>query len=162
MAGGAAFWHPLPGAGSGGASFKMLTRSDAGNYTTTSTTKVAVDATNLGFLTFDLTVGDVVRCTLTGEAYTSSGAVALDFEVDRPTSANVFIGATNDNGVWLGSTTRTTANATGLFEATETGTHGFRPAWRVSAGTGVLANAATGLDDVRIQFIVEKLGAPAT
>lgn len=152
--------------GGGGATFKQTVRAGAGNYTTTSTTRTPIDSTNLGYLTFDLAVGDVVRCVLRGQVKSSADGfpVSFDVEVDQPTSANVYIGAGHDYGLpgahW--SATRGPCNAQGQFVATEAGTHGFRPVWFVeSTATATLANASSGGDDIPIYFIVEKLGAPA-
>ncbi len=149
----------IPG---GGSVFKYTVRNSAGNLTTTSTSKVAMDATNLAFLTFTLAVGDVVRCKLVGMAFNATGSArtGFDFEVDQPTSANVFIAAGADYGVQAieGAGTPYPVSAEGMFVATEAGSHGFRPAWVVSAGTGTMMNAASGTSDITILFSAEKLG----
>lgn len=148
-----------------GAVFKSTTRVNNGNYTTTSTTRTAIDGTNLTYLTHSLAIGDVVRCTLHGLAKSSADGFPayFDFEVDQPTSANVFIGAGHDSGVasvW--TATRQEIHVLGIFTATEAGTHGFRPVWYAEAtATATLSNASSGGDDVPIYFVVEKLGAPA-
>jgi hypothetical protein len=141
---------------------KRTVRDGAGNYTTTSTSKTPIDSTNLAYLTFDMEVGDIVRCTLAGQTYNSgSNGAGFDFEVDQPTSANVYVGNTNDYGVTVASgTDRQTLSAIGTFVATERGSHGFRPVWLVNSGTQTLANATSGLDDTLITFTVEFLGPP--
>lgn len=152
-----------PGGGSpGGADFKYLTRVGNGNYTTTSATMVAIDATNLGYLTFVLDVGDVVRCTL-GAILSGNAQMGVDFEVDQPTSANVFVSGGRTYGV-VGprSPDRENTTAVGMFVATEAGTHGFRPVWRVESGfTATMHNATSGTSDSMITFVVEKLGPVA-
>lgn len=144
--------------------FKQTILNGNGNKTTTSTTFVAIDATNLAYLTLPLAIGDVVRCTLVGQTYhTTEGHVqAFDFEVDRPTSGDTRIGAGADNGLAVsGHSTRTPVCVVGHFVATEAGVHGFRPMWlQLSGSTATLANAASGNDDSTILFSVEKLGAP--
>jgi hypothetical protein len=77
------------GGGGGGVPFKRTVITGTGNKTTSSTTWTAVDATNLGYLTLELAVGDIVRCILTGQSFQSStNSVGYNFEVDRPASAN--------------------------------------------------------------------------
>lgn len=157
-------WAAAAGGGSG-VTFKQTTRSGAGNYTTTSTTRTPIDSTNLAYLTFSLSVGDVVRCTLHGLVKSSADGFPayFDFEVDQPTSANTYIANGNDaavGSVW--TSTRQEIHVMGLFVATEAGTHGFRPVWFAeSTATSTLSNAASGGDDVPIYFIVESLGQPA-
>lgn len=154
-----------PAGGGGGITFKRTVLNGNGNKTTTSTTKVAIDTTNLAYLTLTLAVGDVVRCSLYGAAKHSSGTAnsGFDFEVDQPTSADTFVGSGADYGVTKRdpSIERCPVAAVGLFTATEAGSHGFRPAWLTDAGTLTMINAASSDDDVLITFIVEKLGAPA-
>lgn len=150
--------------GAGTASFKRTVLNGGGNKTTTSTSLVAIDTTNLGYLTFDLEVGDVVRCALQGQI-THSGAVAVswDFEVDQPTSGDTRIGSGADYGCMKMTvdTNRHLLNVFGLFTATEAGVHGFRPMWSTDSGTLTLYNAASADGDTLVQFIAEHLGAPA-
>lgn len=134
------------------------------NKTTTSTTFVAIDTTNLAYLTLSLAIGDVVRCKLQGQAYNGSNAVgAWDFEVDQPASADTRCYPAAENGAGIDPVTivtRVTVHIEALFTATEAGVHGFRPMWRTTAGTLTLANGTSGADDTAIIFTVEKLGAP--
>lgn len=145
---------------------KQIVVSGQGNYTTSSTTKTPIDATNLSYLTLDLVAGQVVRCMLTGQAYATGAVGGIDFEVDQPTSGNVYIGNANDRGVvsFAGNGTRLPLNAVGLFVVTETGVHGFRPVWVMeSGGTSLtLVNGTSGNDDSPVQFSVEKLGVTNT
>lgn len=156
--------HGMPSAGGGGTTFKRTVLNGGGNITTTSTTKVAIDATNLAYLTLTLAVGDVVECGLFGAAK-HSGSVnsGFDFEVDQPTSANTFVASGADYGVTKRppSIEREPVAAVGMFTATESGSHGFRPAWLTDSGTLTLLNAASSDDDVLITFYVKLLGAPA-
>jgi hypothetical protein len=148
-----------------GVAFKMRAPQGTGTMTTTSPTYVAIDATDLAYLTLNLAVGDVVRCMLAAQLLSSSDSVvSFDFEVDQPTSANVRVGEGADRG--LGSQAgaaafRQTVNIMGLFVATEAGVHGFRPMWLTDAGTASLANASSADSDSVVTFSVEKLGQPA-
>lgn len=139
--------------------FKFTFLDGQGNWTTTSTSFVAVDATDFAYLTLDLAIGDVVRCTLVGQAYGTTGVVGFDFEVDQPTSANTRLAPNAENGLLVASATRSPMSVIGLFTATEAGVHGFRPMWRVASGTGTLSNATSSTDDTAVLFTVEKLGA---
>jgi len=147
----------------GGSTFKSTVVQGQGTYSTTSATMVAIDGTNLAYLTFTLSVGDVVRCTLTGTSGQNTGQGGFDFEVDQPTSGNVFIGAGSDYGLAATrSSNREVIHITGMFTATEAGSHGFRPAYRAESGfTARIANAASGTEDTAITFVAEDLGAPA-
>lgn len=143
--------------------FKQTALNGNGNKTTTSTSFVAIDATNLGYLTLNLAVGEVVRCILAGQTYTSTAGQQnqFDFEVDQPTSGDTRIGIGADNGLTTNAdNAREVLCVVGYFTATEAGVHGFRPMWRTNAGTATLTNAVSGADDTSIQFTVEKLGAP--
>lgn len=150
----------IPGGG-GSTAFKSVRLVGSGNKSITGTSYGAIDATNLPYQTLTLAVGDVVRCTFYATFLPSSGLLAIDFEVDQPTSANV-----NTSGNELGSCAM--SNASGrqpyavidLFTATEAGVHGFRPVAKVGSGTGTIYNATTGNDETPIQFIVENLGTP--
>src|SRR5688500_18371715 len=134
--------------GSATHTFKRTVAIGTGNMTTTSTSKVAIDTTDLAYLTLDLAIGDVVRCTLAGQAFMldATNAVGFDFEVDRPTSADTFIGSAAEFGLteFGGNDDRQVVFVEGLFTATEAGVHGFRPAWLVTGGTATLSNASSG------------------
>lgn len=81
----------------------------------------------------------------------------------QPTSANTRVGAGADYGVQKRppSIERVPMSVMGLFVATEAGSHGFRPVYFTNSGTLTICNASSSDDDVTLQFIVEKLGAPA-
>ncbi len=156
-------YKPDPSGGSG-LTFKRTKIDGTGNKTTTSTTFVPIDATNLPFLTLTLAVGDVVECTLSGQSYNSGTSVgSFDAEVDQPTLADIRANANAEFGATMQQgTARTPVSMITTFTATEAGTHGFRPVWRVNAGTQTFSNATSGADDTSILWMVTKLGAPAT
>lgn len=146
--------------------FKVTVLNGSGNKTLVNTTAfTAVDATNLGYLTLSLAVGDVVRCTLMGTMFSSNSGLygGVDFAVDQPTSADTRVHPNNDFGACeVQTTSREPRTVIGYFTATEAGTHGFRPVWRCynTAHTMTMENAASGDGDVAIVFSVEKLGVP--
>jgi len=145
-----------------GVLLKRLVRDGGGDITTTSTTRTPVDSTNLGFVTFTMAVGDLVKLTFACSAFngTSAFLMAFDFEVDRPTSANIYVANNQDQGV-TGIHTITggravPVTATAVFVATEAGSHGFRPVWFVeSTSTGTVCNSASGSDDRLVTFLAE-------
>lgn len=143
--------------------FKRTILIGNGTKTTTSTSFVAIDTTNLPYLTLTLAVGDVVRCILTGQ-HANSGVnyMSYDVAVDQPTSADRRIAESAEYGLMneTNSNIQTLITVIGLFTATEAGLHGFRPMWKVTAGTGSLYNETSGSGDTAIQFSVEKLGVP--
>lgn len=147
---------------------KELRIVDTGNITTTSTSFVAVDSTDLPWQTLTgLEVGDKVECWLSAVCWhgTSGEGTYFDFEVDRPTSANTRTSADVAEGAG-----RVTAHAAtypqqvqirDVFTVTEAGTHAFRPMWRTSAGTATMGNAASaGLGENSINFSVRVIPNP--
>lgn len=134
----------------------------AAGITTTSTTMTPVDSTNLPFLTFtNCEVGDIIVARFTCTGYNLSSAyVRFDAEVDQPTSANVYMGQSFGAGDGLqqifGSNTNS-IKMEGRFIVTERGTHGFRPVWKVSAGTGGITTGGTNEDNAAT-FVAEYHG----
>lgn len=111
------------------------------DLTTTSSSFVDIDATNLPALSSYLFVGDEVELLLTAAGgMSSAGNVAgFDWLVDRPVSAD-----TNLRGsafaAWLFEGANVQSDGTpiaahGLFVATEEGVHTFKPQWKISGGT---------------------------
>lgn len=153
---------------SGSATFKQTKLIGNTNKTTTSTSFTAIDSTNLAYLTLTLAIGDVVRITFQGQGQHSAAPpgspVGIDFEVDQPTSANVRASEDAEWGSFIDywNNNRQHMSVVTTFTATEAGSHGFRPVWKVSTGTATLANGTSGGDDTAILFMVEKLGAPAS
>lgn len=141
---------------------KRLVRDGVGNITTTSTTRTPVDSTNLGFITYTLAVGDLVKLTFACSAMSSllAGLMSFDFEVDRPTSANIYVANSQDQGV-VSEQQEVAARfkpimVTAVFVATEAGSHGFRPVWFVeSTSTGTINNASSGSSDSLVTFLAE-------
>lgn len=145
--------------------FKRAVRDGLGNVTTTSTSRTPIDATNLPYQVLPgCVVGDVLEMTLALVSY-SSGAtyVCFDFEVDQPSSANVYVGSANDRGVLslFGTAGPYPHLIHATFVVTEAGDHGVRPVWFVTASTGNIYNAASGDGDNLVAFTVKNLGAPA-
>ena len=130
-----------------------------GTLTETSTSWTPIDATNLAYVTVTLAVGEIARCVLIGSIQ-ASGTGGLNFEVDQPTSGNVYV-FTSDNGIATRSPDIEAKTITGLFTATEAGVHGFRPVWKAESGFNIsIKNAASGLQDSVILFYVEKHPVP--
>lgn len=118
--------------------------NESANYTTTSTSFVDVDATNLVF-TLDTGGGDV-QVAFNG-VVGGNGTVYFDVEVDGVRFAG-------DDGI-----TRTINGSTHalsfiiLVEGLAAGSHTFKLQWKVSASTGTLyAGAGTANFDVHPQF----------
>lgn len=163
-------WKSLPTLGvpaSLDSSFKYTRRTRNGNYTTTSTTRTPIDATNLGYLTLDLAIGDVVILTLDCVAWHSSAgnAVWFDFEVDKPVSANAYVnGDIEASGLVLEPASSPSYHLLvaerAVFVATEAGVHGFRPVWYVATGTGTILNAnGTNAQTLPITFVIQKISS---
>lgn len=130
------------------------------NKTTTSTTFVAIDGTNLPPLSLTMLVGDVVRCRLSGMYSAVTGAAYFDFQVVQPALGTVRTNSTAASGATGSAPVGSSIlQAEATFTATEAGTHTFQPVWRVTAGTGTLYNnsGATG-EDVEIFHSAEKVG----
>jgi len=134
-----------------------VTLSGTTTKSTNSTSKTPIDSTNLGYQTVDLAVGDRVRCTLAGSAAMAANGqnVHFDYEVDQPTSANVYIAGSRSGVVHASTTARQTVCCVAEFVATEAGTHGFRPVWKVTSSTAYLYNDTSANDDVLILFEVD-------
>jgi hypothetical protein len=128
----------------------------------TATTMTAIHSTDLGYQNLTLAVGDVVRLEFLAEGFiaASTAVLGIDFEVDQPTSANVFASGGGDYGVsnLLVDTNRRVIPAWTYFEA---GGHGFRPTYRLSSATNALtiANATSGTGEVDISFSGQNWGA---
>jgi hypothetical protein len=131
---------------------QSLLKTGAANLTTTSTSLTAVDATNLGYLTFpDCEIGDIILVAFNCNTYnTGNNYNRFDFEVDQPTSANVYVGesfgAANSLRQSFGANTIPMA-VLGRFAVTERGTHAVRPVWKVSAGTAHINNGNASEDN---------------
>lgn len=118
------------------------------NLTTTSTTFVDIDATNVPGLSLDLNVGDVVELALKLTVAQAAGNIAgFDWLIDRPTSAD-----TNTRGsswaafLWEFATNGADAETLcprALFSVTEAGVHIFKAQWKVNSGTGTILLSGT-------------------
>lgn len=121
------------------------------NYTTTSTSLVAIDDTNLP-VTVTLAVGDVVELMFEAPyAHSAAGnVIGIDWLVDRPTSADI-TSLANDltASVYAAGVINLGNNAifdntipvTTYFTATEAGSHIFKPRWRTGGGTAKISTA---------------------
>lgn len=131
-------------------SIKTVTRQALANIDTTSTTRTPVDSTNFAYQTFNLAVGDLVKCSFVAcvSNSTSGWGVMFDFEVDQPTSANTYVAVNNDWGVSAqqlsGADFRAISHVSAEFVATEAGSHGFRPVWFVEGNRGRIWLDGTG------------------
>lgn len=140
---------------------KRAVLSGGGNLTTTSTTRTPIDATNLPYKTFTLAVGDLVKLSFFGKASNNVGnyGIVFDFEVDQPTSANVYVAAAQDYGVLFlyhpSANVAFGVAVTATFIATEAGVHGFRPVWAAEGNTATLHNASSGGSDNLLTFLAE-------
>lgn len=149
------------GGGGAGVEIRRAVYSGGGVITTTSTTRTPIDSTNLPYKTFTLAIGDYVECELSCGARNQTAAqlTCFDFEVDQPTSANLYIGAGLDSGIVAAYNSATadfmeSIKCTGTFVATEAGVHQFRPVWFVTGGTGALFTAASSSYDQLATFVV--------
>jgi hypothetical protein len=152
-------------ASGGSGAFKRTKIATTGNKTTTSTTFVAIDNTNLPALSLTLAVGDVVRCILSGQTYNSSTNVgAFDAQVVQPTLGTVRANSSADFGaIELQGSSRQAVTMVTTFAASEAGSHTFQAVWRVNGGTQTLANASgSGADNTGILFMIENLAAPTS
>ena len=139
------------GAGAVGAlkDIKITKYTPPSDITSTSTTMVDIDATNLPALSSDLAVGDIVELTLSAPwSHSASGTIiGVDWLIDQPTSADTNIRGSS-YAAWtieLGTNAfdinSLTAYAT--FTATEAGVHTFKPQWRTSTGTARIEGGGT-------------------
>jgi len=132
----------------------FYTLNEASNYTTTSTSFVDVDATNLA-LTIETTGGDL-EVRFSGPITNSSSATtSLDVDLDGTRVAG-------DDGITGG---RPGGSAPGfpfsfvyVITDVEPGSHTLKLMWKVAAGTGTLyAGAGTAFADHHPQFSVKEL-----
>lgn len=161
--GGAAWEASSGGGGGGGSTFKQTIYAPASDLSTTSTTYIDIDATNLPALSLTLAVGDVVDLMLLAAWGAAGGGmvIGVDWLVDQPTSADTR-GAGTKFGVGVielsgQSLDANTIPVLGAFVATEAGVHSFKPQWRVSGSTGYLR--CGGTYNSRIIHRVTNLGA---
>lgn len=135
---------------SAGGSFQPQRSSSASDLSTTSTSLTAIDSSNMGFTQhggYNLAVGEMVECILTGQVYTNSGSpyLSIDIEVDQPVSGNVYVGGGAGGAAWIDrlNTDRHERTIVITFVATEAGVHAFRPVWKVSTSDGHIDGSNT-------------------
>jgi hypothetical protein len=112
---------------------QAIKRTAGADYTTTSTSFVNIDATNLSI---NLTMsGSAVLVAFSG-VLRQTESVFLDFSVDGTRHANT------SNGIGVATLTSTAndqlAGYTILVTGLSVGSHTFNAMWRVASGTGVL------------------------
>jgi hypothetical protein len=123
--------------------------NQASDYTTTSTSFVDVDATNLS-LTI-VTAGGDVLITFMGFGG-SSGRIYLDVAIDGVRMAGDDGFLASANGV------STPVTLVALKQGLSAGSHTFKLQWKVNTGTGTLyAGAGTSSFDVHPQFFVREV-----
>ncbi|MGB1287333.1 MAG: hypothetical protein ACPG7F_12415 [Aggregatilineales bacterium] len=124
------------------------------NYSTTSTTFVDIDNTNLS-LTIETTGGDVLVGFVGGFTSTVNGIVFLELDLD-----GVVVGG--DDGITAGicETTApgTTMSFVWLLTGLSAGSHTVALQWRVTGGTARLyAGAGTTSADIHPQFWIREV-----
>lgn len=130
-------------------------RDNNANYTTTSTTFVDIDATNL-IQTLTINSGRAL-IMFQGAMFGTSGFTAFDFVVD-----GTRIGASGVDGLYVGPL-MTGASAPFCVWAVKTGlsvgSHTFKPQWKNSAGTTVTLYSGSGVanTDALTQFFVVEI-----
>lgn len=138
-----------------------------GDKTTTSTTFVDIDSTNLGFLTVNCEIGDTIELELVASAGAAGGGWgAIDWLVDQPVSADVNVRSTSYGVARYmqqaqGDSDTTTHVFKATFTPTERGTHGFKPRFASynAISTFRLRNTTGGgSSDFPITHLVKNLG----
>lgn len=108
------------------------------DYSTTSTTFVNIDATNLSI---DLTTSGTAVLVGFNGVIRQTESVYLDLNVDGTRYANT------TNGIGIATISSTANDQLSGFVVLVTGlsvgSHQFRPMWRVASGTGVLRSASS-------------------
>lgn len=141
---------------------KRIVRQAGGDYTTSSSTFVDIDATNL---TLDLTlaINDIVEISLTGQRlYDGGNAGYYDVRVIQPDTTSVRCNNSSDHGAVGYFTARDGVSLTVYFTATQAGTHTFRPVFLSASGTETFCNSATGgANQTGIAFAVKNFGPSA-
>ncbi len=112
---------------------QRIIRTDASDYSTTSTTFVNIDAASLSI---DLTISGSAVLVGFGGVLRQTEGVYLDLSVNGTRYANT----TQGIGIATISSTANYALASYsvLVTGLSVGAHQFRPMWRVASGTGVL------------------------
>jgi hypothetical protein len=129
---------------------KSVIWKQGSDYTTTSTTLAVIDDTNLP-ISVDLEAGDVVELSLVAPwAHSNIGSiVGIDWNINQPMSADTTIAAIHSTyaaSIHVQITYTDFAPSTpmtGVFVATEDGTHTFSPRWRTSGGTARIEQDGT-------------------
>jgi hypothetical protein len=124
--------------------------NQSSDYTTTSTSFVNVDNTNLA-LTINTSGGDVL-IGFFGYISNGGGTIYLDVELDGVRIAG-------DDGLLRGAAAATQHYAFVLLKSgVSVGTHTFKLQWKVNSGTATLfAGAGTAANDVHPQFWVREV-----
>lgn len=146
--------------------FRYTQYTPGADISTSSTSFVDIDGTNLPALPLTLAVGDIVELSLDlGVSHNTAGSVVkFDWLIDRPTSADTSIGAlTSTQGAGhLDAATNQNNNLhrsriTAVFVCTEAGVHTFKPQWRVGGGSAAILGSG-GNYQSPILHMVKNLG----
>jgi hypothetical protein len=131
---------------------QIIERNNSGNYTTTSTTLVAVDTTNLRVsLT---TTGGTVELFFEGKIdHSATAAIGFDFHIDGTTwhynNLGFYAGAIETAA---GTPSRMT-NLSAMIDGLSAGAHTFDLGWRTNSGTATLnSNTGATLTSVPVIF----------
>lgn len=125
------------------------TFNDSADWTTTSTSFVDIDTTDLSLAI--TTYGGDVLVHFFGTTTTSAGQIFFDFTVDGTRNGG-------DDGLVRVPSTLTPTSFTVLVEGLSAASHTFKMQWKVSSGTATLyAGAGTASNDVHGQFWVREV-----
>lgn len=132
------------------------TLNETSDYTTTSTTFVDVDSTNLA-LTINTNGGDVLVVFNGSFKCSQSMKISLDIEVDGTRHAGD--DGLIQHGVYnSAAASQPSISFVYLIKDLEAGSHTFKLQWKVNTGTGTLyAGAGTSGEDLHPQFWVREV-----
>ncbi len=134
--------------------------NEGSDYTTTSTSFVVIDSTDLS-LQITTTGGDVV-IAFNGTVRQATSGATVHFEVFKDTDGGGFVAIAGEDGMALTQATTTNANNTvainWLLTGLAAGIHTFRLYWKVSAGTATLwAGTGSGDKDIHTNFWIREI-----
>lgn len=116
--------------------------TNAGNYTTTSTSFVDVDATNL-ILTITPATGTVVIMAFLTASLAVTGTVYFDLILDSTTRYSA--SASGSAFLNIGGSNQAPVTIFGRFSGLSNTAHTFKLQWKVSASTGTIYGSAAAM-----------------
>lgn len=132
---------------------QSIKRDNGADYTTTSTSFVDIDGTNL-VITATISSGKA-KITFSGTANNLSGSMAFDISVD----GTRYCSGGNDGILVVGANSTTNVSFSVTVTGLSVGSHTFKPQWRASASTAHLyAGSGTAAQDLLVNFEVEEIG----